>query len=147
MPALLRWANPSEANQITTLKLGPLLFLGLVTTLFAADPFAGTWKLVPDKSSGIIPEDETVIIQERGRTLGFQVKVVTGGVHGETFSIQYTAPIGGGNGKIEAGPYDGVFVKRIRADVLEIAYLAKGKDARSTRAAVSKDGRTMTSTA
>jgi len=49
-------------------------------------------------------------------------------------------------GQVQKGPYDGVALKRINVNAIETTYLSGGNEARSTRAVVSKDGRTMTST-
>lgn len=113
---------------------------------FAAEPFTGTWRLDPAKSSGTIPKDETVTIRQRGELLEVEVGIVGGGPDQRTFVIKYAAPIKGGMGRIEQGPYDGVSLRRINSRTIETTYLTDGKDARSTRAAVSKDGRFMTST-
>lgn len=122
-----------------------LLLLGVVCPLFGAEPFVGTWRLDSARSSGTIPKDETVTIQQRGRTLVFEVKVITGVGDDSTFLIRYRAPRNGGTGQIETGPYDGVFVRRIRTNEVESTFRSGGKDVRSTRAIVSKDGKTMTS--
>jgi hypothetical protein len=119
-----------------------LLVFGCAGTLFAANPFVGTWRLEPARSSGTIPDDETVIIQERGRTLSVEVRVITA----KPLLIRYSAPAIGGAGKVEKGPYDGVSLRRIDSHLIETTYLSGGKEIRSTRAVLSKDGRTMTST-
>jgi hypothetical protein len=123
------------------------LLLGFARLLFAADPFVGTWRLVPAKSSGTIPGDETVIIEQRGKSaLAIHVRIVDAGSLNRTFSIKYTVPKNGGNGRIEAGPYDGVSVERIGPKTIATRYFASGKEVRTTRAIVSSDGNTMTST-
>ena len=123
------------------------LLLGLASALFGADPFVGTWRLVPAKSSGTIPGDETVLIEQRGgKALAIEVTIANAGSDNRTFSIKYTVPRNGGTGQIETGPYDGVTVERIGAKTIETKYFATGKEVRSTRAIVSKDGKTMTST-
>jgi hypothetical protein len=114
--------------------------------MFAADPFVGTWKLDPARSSGTIPKDETVIIQERGQTLSVEVQVTIGGPDNSVLLIKYATPKRGGAGRVEKGPYDGVSLHRIDARSMETVYLSGGKEIRSTWASVSKDGRTMTST-
>jgi hypothetical protein len=114
--------------------------------MLAAEPFVGTWKLQPAKSSGALPRDETVVIRERGRFLTVEVTIVDSGPRNSTFSISYTVPINGGLGHIEKGPYDGVSIKRISPNAIETTYMTGGKEARSTRAVVSRDGKTITST-
>jgi hypothetical protein len=115
-----------------------------VNALLAADPFVGTWRLEPSKSSGTIPKDETVIIQKHGRMFTVEVQVLV--ADSSSLVIKYKVPVSGGKGQLlEKGPYDGVSVKRMNASTLEIAYLSSGKSARSTGAVVSEDGKTMTS--
>jgi hypothetical protein len=122
------------------------LLIGFVGTMFGADPFEGTWKLDPARSSGTIPKDETVIIQKRGQALVVEVQVVTGALETSAFVIRYTTPTKGGVGQVEKGPYDGVSLKRVNGRTIETTYLSGGKEVRSTSAVVSKDGTTMTST-
>jgi hypothetical protein len=122
-----------------------IVLLLFASTLLGADPFVGTWRLAPSKSSGTIPKDETVIIQKHGRV--FTVEVQTLVADESSFVVRYKVPANGGKGQIlEKGPYDGVSVKRINISTLEITYLSSGKNARSTRAVVSEDGMSMTST-
>jgi hypothetical protein len=123
-----------------------VLILGFAGLLSGAEPFTGTWKLDPTKSSGTIPKDETVIIEKRGRNLSIVVRVVDEVSEGPTFLIRYTVPKKGGVGQIQEGPYDGVALRRIGANAIETTYFSGGKAARSTRAVVSKNGRSMTST-
>jgi hypothetical protein len=119
-----------------------LFVFGFAGTLLAADPFVGTWRLDPARSSGTIPKDETVIIQERGLTLSVEVRIIAE----KPLLIKYVAPINGGLGHVEQGPYDGVSLRRIDSHSIETTYLSGGKEIRSTRGAVTSDGRTMTST-
>jgi hypothetical protein len=117
--------------------------LGFVSAMSAAEPFTGAWKLNPAKSKGSIPTDETILIERRGAMLAVRVSVVT---PDRSFSIAFSMPKAGGIGRIEEGPYNGVSVKRDRTDTIDITYMTDGKAVRSTRAVVSKDGRTLTST-
>ena len=105
----------------------------------------GTWKLDPARSSGFIPTDETVSVHLRRGTLLIEM-AVTGGPGHSSFEVAYSAPAVGGVGRVEKGPYDGVVMKRLGVRELEITYLARGSEVRSTRVVVSRDGRTMTST-
>lgn len=114
--------------------------------IWAAEPFSGTWKLVPAKSVGAIPKDEILLIETRGQQLSVEVKVFTSGPESRTLLIRFTAPVQGGFGHIEEGPYDGVMLKRVSVRVIEISYLTSGQPARSTRAVLSKDGQTIIST-
>ena len=104
-----------------------VLFAGVLS---AAQPFVGTWQLDPARSSGDIPKGETVVVQQRGKTLLFRIDVVTGGSASAPLEIVFTAPMNGGAGSVEKGPYDGVVVKRIGGNALEITYMESGKAAR-----------------
>jgi hypothetical protein len=123
-----------------------LLVFGFAGTLFAVDPFVGTWRLDPARSSGQIPKDETVTIQKHGPALSVEVQVTTGGPDPKSLLIRYSAPAAGGAGHIEKGHYDGVALRRLDARSIETTYFSSGKEIRSTRGVVSGDGRTMTST-
>jgi hypothetical protein len=123
-----------------------LLFFGFAGTLIAADPFLGTWRLDPARSSGQIPKDETVTIQKHGPALSVEVQVTTAGPDSRNLLIRYSAPASGGAGQVEKGPYDGVSLRRLAARSMETTYFLSGKEIRSTRGIVSGDGRTMTST-
>lgn len=114
--------------------------------MLAADPFVGTWKLDAEHSKGTFPKDETVIVQERGRTLTVEIQVTLGGPDNSSLLIKYSAPKRGGTGQVEKGPYDGISIRRIDARTMETTYLTGGKEIRSTRAVVSNDGSSMTST-
>lgn len=121
-----------------------LISSAAVLTLSAADPFVGVWKLSHTRSSGSLPEDEIVTIQEQHGAMAVKVIVVNGPNH-ETFVIRFTAPLKGGPGHVESGPYDAVTVKRPNHETMEINYLSKGAEIRSTRVMVSRDGATMRS--
>jgi hypothetical protein len=47
---------------------------------------------------------------------------------------------------VQKGPYDAISLRRISTNAIETTYLLGGKEVRSTRATVSGDGTTMTST-
>jgi len=123
-----------------------LFVFGFAGALFAADPFVGAWRLDPARSSGQIPKDETVTIQKHGSALSVDVQVTTAGPDPKSLLIRYSAPAGGGLGRVEKGPYDRVSLRRLDARSMETTYFSSGKEIRSTRGVVSGDGRTMTST-
>ena len=117
----------------------------MACSLFAAEPFAGNWNLIPAKSTGVIPKAEVVAIEEQGDQLRIRITIERSDATGPPMTIRYTAPKQGGQGHIDEGPYNGVATKRIGNDTLEITYLTDGKANRSTRAVISNHGKTMTS--
>jgi hypothetical protein len=130
----------AQRDSMTQLILG----LAFVSTMFAADPFVGTWKLDPTKSSGTFPKDETVIVQERGRSLSVEIQVTL--PDNSALLIRYSARKSGGAGQVEKGPYEAISIRRVDARTIETTYNSAGKDTRSTRSAVSNDGNSMTTT-
>jgi hypothetical protein len=132
----------AQRNSMTQLILG----LAFVSTMFAADPFVGTWKLDPTKSSGTFPKDETVIVQERGRSLSVEIQVTLAGPDNSALLIKYSARKSGGAGQVEKGPYEAISIRRVDSRTIETTYNSGGKDTRSTRSAVSNDGNSMTTT-
>jgi hypothetical protein len=134
------------AKEVPTRRLTQFMVLcGFMGTALAADPFVGAWKLDPARSAGTLPKDETVVIQERGRDFSVEV-TATIESPAQTLLIQYTAPSSGGAGHVEKGPYDGVILGRVDARTMDTTYLSNGKPVRSTRAVLSKDGASITST-
>src|SRR5437879_12138263 len=81
-------------------------------TLFAADPFEGTWKLNTAQSkSNATPKDETLVIARQGDN--YLVTISGTDSKGAPISVKYTAAAGGGPAKILEGPYDAISTKRI----------------------------------
>jgi hypothetical protein len=141
------WTSTGSSPQCATLKI--VLALVALTLgsmpVHAADRFVGIWRLNKNKSTGSIPADEVVTIERRGQVLAVEVRVVTETADNQTFVIRYTAPAKGGPGEIEKGPYSGVSLERVSSREMQTTYLTNGKEARSTTASVSKDGKTLTS--
>ena len=83
-------------------------------TLFAADPFEGTWKLNSTKSTfkqGAPPKEETIVISRQGDD--YLVAITGTDPSGAPISVKYSAPKDGGAAKIIEGPYDAIFTERI----------------------------------
>ena len=121
-----------------------LSVFGLATTLFAASPFEGTWKLNSAKSKytkGAVPKEETIVIASQGDQ--FQITITGTDGSGSPIALKYTVPASGGAGKVTDGPYDGVSWKVTDANTRDVTYLKGGKDIRTTHAIVSKDGKSM----
>jgi hypothetical protein len=122
-----------------------LAFLAFAATLFAADPFVGTWKMNPAKTTykvGTTPKEQTVTISEAGSDLN--VKVAGTAADGSKISVNYTIPASGGTGKIlEPSSYDGISGKRIGPNEREVSYMKGGKAVYTTHSKVSADGNTL----
>ena len=113
--------------------------------LWAADPFAGTWKLNTTKSKykqGQPPKEQTVTIAEAGGDLVTSVELVSN--TGKSISYKYTMPAKGGDGTAEAPDFDAVKAKRRGEREREIRYLKGGKEVRSVHGTISRDGKTLT---
>jgi hypothetical protein len=126
-----------------------IALLGMTAVLFAADPFAATWKMNPAKSkfkAGKPAKEQTVTITEAGSDL--DVKVTGTTAEGNPISSHYTMPAAGGAGKmIESPSYDGASGKRLGPRQREISYTKAGKVVYTVRTNVSADGKTMTASA
>src|SRR4249919_2600121 len=105
-----------------------LVLLGFAATLYAADPFVGTWKMNPAKTKykvGTAPKDQTVTISEAGSDIS--VKVTGTAADGSKIAVNYRMPTAGGVGKMESSAYDGISGKVISATEREMSYLKGGK--------------------
>ena len=139
-------------QKITFMRKPKYLFamLAFASTLFAADPFVGTWKLDPSKSkhSGNAPnaKEATLVIEEQSDN--YHVTVTGTNSDGSPLSVKYTVPMKGGTGQVEAGGdvFDAVSSKRIKSNQRENTYMKGGKNAGTRRSVVSKDGKTLTNT-
>jgi len=121
---------------------------GLVGALWAADPFAGTWKLNATKSqitSGPPPKTEiaTFIAQENGLKL-----VVDGvGADGKAIHVGYAAKFDGKDYPLTGlADADTIAIKRIDANTFSELFKKAGKEVSSARLVSSKDGKTLTRT-
>jgi hypothetical protein len=124
-----------------------MLAVALATPLFAADPFAGTWKLDPAKSNytaGSAPKDVTLVVEEQADN--YQVTATGTYADGSPISVKYTIPKGGGTGTVQDGPFDAVTSKRVSARARENTYTKNGKQTMSRRVVVSRDGKTLRNT-
>ena len=125
-------------------KMFAFALFAVAGTLYAADPFEGTWKLSPSKTKftqGAAPKEETVVIARQGDDL---LTTITGtDESGKPISTKYSTPINGGEGKILDGPYDAVSSKHIDSNTRELTYMKGGKEVRSTHGVVAKDGKSL----
>ncbi len=124
-----------------------LVLAGFATTLCAADPFVGTWKMNLAKSkynAGMAPKEQTVTIAENGSDLNVKVTGTAG--DGAKIAYNYTVPSKGGTGKvIGSAPFDGVSSKRAGTNDREITYMNGGKNLYTVHSKV--DGNALTVTA
>jgi len=123
-----------------------LVLLAFATPLLASDPFAGTWTLNSAKTkytAGTPPKSVTLVIEEQGANL--QVTATGTADDGSPISVKYTIPIKGGTGTVQAGDFDGISAKQVNAHVRENTYTKGGKEIRTRRMTVAKDGKTISS--
>lgn len=129
------------------------LLLCAPAAIWAADPFAGTWAMNVAKSKytvGTPPKAQTVTIREAGEKQDTTVSVTP--ATGNAISYHYTVPAKGGAGEVilqrdaEGPSFDGVTSKRIDDNTRELRFTKGGKEQRTVRSVVSKDGQTMTIT-
>jgi surface antigen len=123
------------------------VLLAFTTPLLADNPFVGTWTHNAAKSkytTGSAPTNVTIVIEEQGANL--QVTVTGTTSDGTPISVKYTVPIAGGAGTVQAGDFDAISAKQISANVRENTYTKGGKEIRTRRMTVSKDGKTMSLT-
>ena len=128
------------------LVLATALFT-LSASLFAASPFAGTWKLDPNETkytTGTPPKDVTLTIEENGNEL--QVNATGTYADGSPLSVKYTVPERGGAANVQEGPFDAMTAKRISARERVNTYTKNGKEIATRRFVVSKDGKELRET-
>jgi hypothetical protein len=124
-----------------------LAFCGFAASLWAADPFVGTWKMNPTKSTfiGQPVNNYTVIIEAQGNGL----KLIQDRVEadGKVTHIEFTAKYDGKDYPLTGNPdADTVSYTKPNANTTEYVYKKNGKEVYDGRAVVSKDGKTMTRT-
>jgi hypothetical protein len=118
--------------------------IAFATTLSAASPWIGTWKLNHTESNytaSALPKDETIVIEEQGDDL----QTIVSGTYadGSPISIKYTLPKQGGAGDMQEGPFDGVSSKLINSRTRQVTYKKAGKVIRSSHSNISEDGKTL----
>jgi len=125
-----------------------LAALGLAASLFAADPFVGTWKLNVAQStikSGPPPKSviSTFTAQENG------LKLVANGVEadGKALHVEYAAKFDGKDYPLKGfTDADMIAINRIDAYTFYEQFKKASKQVYSARLVVSKDGKTLTRT-
>jgi hypothetical protein len=134
----------------------PTTVVGLVMVFAAgaasaqsSDPFNGTWKLDPAKSTyspGPAPQSQTLLIEgtDAARKVTVNVTPATGAAQHYSVSGAFgkELPIVGNNPNADTYVF-----KRINATTVETQYLKGGKPTLKTTSVVSADGKTLTITA
>jgi len=134
---MLRWAT---------------LLLFVPAVIWAADPFAGTWKLNVSKSKynqGAPPKDQIVTITNTGDNQVNSVTITP--ATGDPISYRYTVPTKGGTGEVSLqrdasgsrGSFDAVTGKRANENTRDLRFTMNGKEVRTVHSVISKDGKTM----
>jgi len=129
--------------------------LALVLTLIAvpsvasaADPFVGTYKMNPAKSSasgGQVPPELTLTISEDSSNLLIKTSGIT--ASGSPISADVLVlPKAGGTIKAPADEkdYDSTVVSRKDPNTIDMSAVQKGKEKTRVKLALSKDGKTLT---
>jgi hypothetical protein len=123
-----------------------LTLLGLAASLWAADPFVGTWSLNVAKSkykTGNPPKQQAITIMEEGDNL--DIAITGTAADGSPISARYLIPIAGGKGVVKESPaYDEISTKRIDANTRENTYRKSGQEVLTVRVSVSRNGKSLT---
>ena len=136
---------------VSTLLLGTLLAAAAPTRAAAQanDPVLGTWKLNVAKSTyseGGAPKSLTRVYTAAGKGYKFVAKGV--GADGKATSTEFTMNYDGKYVAATGNPaFDSIKVKRVDANTIEATQKKGGKVVSVTTRVLSKDGKTLTSTA
>jgi hypothetical protein len=109
--------------------------------LYAVDPLVGTWMLNLEKSKypeGLAPKEQTVIIQLQDDEHHVSISGMT--ASGKPISARYTAPVNGGEGKVQQSTtFDAVASKRISDTQRQLVYSQGGKETTTINVMLSAD--------
>jgi len=113
------------------------------------DPFAGTWKLNPQKSRyphGACPKRMVIVMEPTGE--GVRYRSETTYADGNSSRSEYTANYSGKQAIVvgSAGLLLPVSLKRLDADIVVASYMRGLQVVATSKRVVSKDGRLMTIT-
>jgi hypothetical protein len=115
--------------------------------LWAASPFAGSWKLDTAKTkftAGAPPQDETLVIAGSGDRAMITVTGTT--ASGRPISIRYSLPENGGAAQIEESPCDALTMTRVSENVSDSVCARGGRQISTRHTVISEDGKTMRAT-
>jgi hypothetical protein len=117
-----------------------------VTGALAADNSLGTWKLNMEKSK-FSPSAPVKSLTATREASDDGVKVTTTGerADGTPINGSYTAKYDGKDYPVTGAPYDSIAIKQVNANTFTTVQKNSGtKYSTTTRAVISKDGKTMT---
>lgn len=126
-----------------------LAVLGIVSLVWAADPYIGTWKLNPTKTkvTGSVSADASATSTISGQENGMKLTYNGVDAAGKPTHLEFDAKYDGKDYSIKGNPaIDTVSIRRINNNTQERLYKKGGKEAWSQHAVVSEDGRTGTVT-
>ena len=125
-----------------------LVLVAVPSTVRAADPFVGTYRLNAAKSAttgGQMPAELTLTISEEGTNLLVSTSGKTAA--GAAISADVlTLPKAGGTVKAPASErnFDSTVVRRTNANTIDLVAMQKGKERTRVKFALSRDGKTLT---
>jgi hypothetical protein len=130
----------------------PLSLVLLAGSLFAADPFAGTWKLNVSKSKfagpNPAPKELTLVSEEAGEQATATLKGTA--VNGSPISIKFTNPITGGPVQFLEGGTPGVSSvtakRKAGSAIVDFTDTKDGKVIQTSHYVVSADGKSIRGT-
>ncbi len=124
-----------------------LMVLGFTSAVFAADPFAGNWKLNAAQSkfvAGMEIKESNVVIAEQAANLSVTAKGINAA--GPT-AVKYSFPMkGGAVVYTEGAPASGAttMLTRVDAHTIQSTSALSGKEVGTTHTVLSADGKTLT---
>ncbi len=125
-----------------------LMLFGLAVAAAAADQLSGTWKMNPAKSKyspGPAPKSLTVKVDADENN--FNVSADGTDADGKPTHVAYSAKFDGKDYPVTGLPYaETVSVQRVDASTVQSSLKKAGKVVMTVTTAVSKDGKTRTST-
>jgi hypothetical protein len=141
----------SRFKRLTTAIFGATfaLLLASIVALAAANPLVGTWHLNVAKSkfrTSAPPKSAIAkVTTSKDREISVHLSIVNG--DGKKGGFQYTASYDGKDYPMSGSKvFDAISLKRIDDHTDEVIYKQKGKVIRTSKRAVSKDGKLLTIT-
>jgi hypothetical protein len=121
-----------------------LAVFGFVASLWAADPFLGTWKMNPAKSRYSSPLWKSYTIKIEAQDNGEKAVQDFVDADGKATHRSWAAKYDGKDYPVTAPDADAISLKKPNANTIEYVVKKNGKEAWSGRAVVSMDGKTFT---
>jgi len=135
-------------KRVTLQALFAVLLTGAAAALAGANPLVGTWRLNLAKSKlRASPAPKSVVVKVEPKGGGISVALSVVNADGTKGQLGYTAKYDGKDYAIVGSRlFSTVALKHIDDHTDEVIYKKKGKVARTSKRAVSKDGKTLTIT-